>query len=377
MTALGVALAVGVMTTVSGIALGLASNTTVQSEDVDYWIVPEASGSSSIAVSVDGPKLGSVHSVADQLSRDERISYVTPIQLSVLQATAGNQTEYVLAVGVIPAEQNRTVAGLPTGGLHPGDPHYDNGTYNGTWTGEAVVSEAAGDLLGVTAGEQLQVGPTTARNFTVTQTTQGDLSSGIGPVPVVMVHLSELQTITGSANGDLADQFLVSTNAPGTRTELEGVYPQTRVIASGGLGAPEVSTESLPLAVAVAAAIAALLVGTLFVATLMGLEITADRGNIATLAALGMSVRSRLLLVTFETICISLIGGIVGIGIGYVGMLLVNYASRSAIGIGAIARFHPALIGFGIAVALLIGLLAAPYPVWISHRTNVLEVLNQ
>lgn len=377
LTAVGVALAVGLMITVTGIALGLASGNTVQSEDVDYWIVPEGSGTSSVAVSVQGPKLGAVHSVNDRLATDERISYATPVQLAIVQATAGNTTDYVLAVGIVPDTKNRTVAGLPTGQLTPGDPYYDNGSYNGTWTSDAVLSNAAAEVLASSGDEQVRLGSTSDRSFEIRQTTASDLSSGLGPVPVMVVHLAELQQITGGTSGDQADQFLVSTNAPGTRESLEGIYPRTRVIASGGLGAPEVSTESLPLAVAVAATIAALLVGVLFVATLMGLEITADRRNIATLAAIGMSSRSRLLLVSFETVTVSLLGGVLGIGLGVAGTFIVNYGSQSMLGTGSIARFHPALAGFGLVTALLIGLLAAPYPIWISHRTNVLEVLSE
>lgn len=375
LTALGIALAIGLMTTVAGISLGLAAGSTVQSEQVDYWIVPEGGSTSSVAVGVEGPKLGSVHSVTERLQEDPRITYATPVQLAVLQASVGEKTEYVLAVGIIPDAESRTVAGLPTTALTPSDPYYANGTYNGTWTGEAVLSEAAADLLAAAQGERIDLGGSDP-GFTVSAVSRGELSSGLGPTPVVLVHLSELQSITGSADSDQADQVLVSTNAPGTRTKLEGIYPRTKVIASGGLGAPEVSTDSLPLAVAVAAAITALLVGTLFVATLMGLEITADRANIATLAAIGMSWRARVLLVVFETVCISVIGGVIGVGLGLGGIELANRGAQLWLGVGSIARFHPALIGIGIGMAVLIGLLAAPYPVWITHRTDPLEVLN-
>lgn len=377
LTSIGVALAVGLMTTVSGISLGLAAGTTVQSSSVDYWIMPESAGASSIAVSVDGPKLGNVHTVSAQLERDDRVTYVTPLQLSVLQFRAGNTTDYVLAVGLIPPADNRTVAGLPVGQLTPGDPHYANGTYNGTWTGEAILSDAAADVLTTESGKRLQSPMAANRSFTATQITQGDLSGGLGPIPIVLVHLSELQTLTGTDTGDQADQLLVSTNSPALKSELQNVYPRTRVIASSGLTAPEVSTDSLPLAVAVAALLAVLVVGTLFVATLMGLEITADRTNIAAMAAIGLSWRSRALLVVFETVLVSVFGGCVGVVLGVGGIALVNHGARAILGVGKIARFNPVLIGYGIGIAALIGVLAAPYPIWVSYRTEVLEVLSE
>lgn len=377
LSVLGVALAVAMMTTVTGIALGLAGGSTVHGEDVDYWIVPEGSTASSVAVSVEGPQLGAVHRVAGRLATDSRIDYVTPVQIRILNVGVGNRTEYVLAVGVIPPAGNRTIVGLPTGPLTPGDPHYDNGSYNGTWTGEAVMSQAAAELLHAFSGSELTVRTGGSnRSFTAVDVVQGDLSTGIGPVPIVLVHLAELQTVTGAADGDQADQILVSTNDPGVRSMLEGVYPRTQVIARGGLTTPSLSTTSLPMAVALAALVSSLLVGVLFVATLAGLEVTADRATLAALSALGYSQRSLALLVVAQTVAVAGVGGILGVVLGGLGVLAVNAGAATALGVGQVARFHPLLVLYGVGVALAIGLLAAPYPVWLSRRTDVLEVLD-
>lgn len=373
----GVVLAIALMVTVTGVALELASGSTVRSEDVDYWIVPEGGSVSSVAVSVEGPQLGSVHSVAEQLSRQERIDYATPIQMRILEVRAGDTQEYILALGVVAPPESRTVAGLPTTGLTPGDPHYANGTYNGTWTGETIVSDSAGQLLGVPQGGSMQiVTGGTNRTLTATQVVESDLSSGLGPTPVVLMHLAELQSVTGAASGDQADQILVSTNAPGVKADLENVYPRTQVMTRGGIGAESVSLESLPIAVAVTALLAALVVGILFVATMMGLEVTADRQNIATLATLGYSAGSQTLLVMVETLVVTLIGGVGGVVVGIGGIAVVNRLTVQFIGVEA-ARFHPLLLGYGLVVGLVIGLVAAPYPIWLTRRTDVLEVLNR
>jgi len=58
----GIAVAVMLMLTVSGVALGLASQTAVQSDSVDYWVVPEGGSLDTIAVSTGGPKATTVGS---------------------------------------------------------------------------------------------------------------------------------------------------------------------------------------------------------------------------------------------------------------------------------------------------------------------------
>ena len=154
---LGVALAVTLMTTVSGIALGIGAENAIQSEGVDYWVVPEASTASSVAVSVGSPQLGETHSLTERLSTDERVDYATPVQTQLVELAPSDGTpeEYVLAAGIIPPEEPTTVVGVSTSALTPGDPHYANGTYDGPRTGELVLNDAGAELLGVAEGDEV------------------------------------------------------------------------------------------------------------------------------------------------------------------------------------------------------------------------------
>ncbi|QKY20480.1 ABC transporter permease [Halolamina sp. CBA1230] len=376
MTLLGVALAVALMVSVTSVAVGLASGSTVQGDDVDYWIVPEGGSASSIAVSVEGPRLGAVHQTTHEIEADDRVTYATPIQLQILQVTAGNSSEYVLAAGVIPPEDDQHVIGLPTTALTTGDPHYDNGTYNGSWTGEAVLSSAAADVLGADTGTTLNAS-STDHSFRAVDVAEADIGTGLGPVPVMLVHLSELQTITGTASGDQADQILVSTNDPSVERELTGIYPRTDVLTRSGVGGASLSTTSLPLAVAVAAFLTAVSIGALFVATLTGLDVIANRATIAAQGAMGFSRRSQTILVLSQVVTIAGLGGIAGTLLGVGGIFGINWASTAYLGVGNVATFHPLLLAYGPLVAIGIGLLASPYPAWLARRTNIVEVLDQ
>jgi putative ABC transport system permease protein len=372
----GVALAIGLMVAVSGVSLGLTSQSVVQSEGVDYWIVPEQAGVESIAISTGGPRLGNVHATSQEIREDERVAYATPVLLELLpveDSVTGERT-YVLAAGIVP-EPGREVLGLETDSLTPGDPHYENESYNGTWTNEVILNDAASTLTNTSTGDELTL-TNRNRTLTVTNVSEGGGETAAGSVPIALVHLSELQSMTGAEDGDTADQLLVSTDDPAVRNSLEGRYPRTTVVTKSGLSAQQVSSSNLPLAVAVAALVSALVVGVLFVTTLMGLEVSADRQQLGALAAIGFSNRSLSRLVAAETIVISLFGGIVGIGLGILGILGANELGAQLFGIETVAIFDPRLGVYALGVALLIGLIGAIYPVWLSRRTDVLEVLS-
>ncbi|WP_159900256.1 FtsX-like permease family protein [Salinirussus salinus] len=374
---LGVGLAVGLMVAVTGISLGLASQTVIEGDDVDYWVVPKGADVQSLAVSTGGVQLGGVHGASERLAADPRVEYATPVLLELLpvrDATTGEQT-YVLAVGVV-ARQEGTVLGLPTDPLAPGDPHYANGSYDGPWTGDVVLNEAAATLTNASTGARLDLVRGGAnRSLTVSGVGSGETTTGVGTPPLALVHLSELQSLTGATEGDLADQVLVSTDDRGVRERVERVYPRTTVVTRSGLAAQQVTASNLPLAVAVAALVSAVVVGVLFVTTLMGLEVNADRRHLGTLAALGLGRRSRSLLVAAETVTVSLLGGVVGVVLGLLAILAMNFLGGATSGVGAVARFDPLLLGYALAVAAVIGLLGALYPILLSRRTDPLEVV--
>jgi putative ABC transport system permease protein len=375
----GVAVAIALMTTVGGVAVGLASQSAIQGEGVDYWVVPEASTASSVAVSVDGPKLGGTHDVATRLSRDDRVDYATPVLLRVLQVhnAASNTTEYVLVAGVVPDERGRPVLGVPTDALEPGDPYYADGAYDGPWTGEVVASDAAAQVLNASTGDELSLQRRDAPGtLSVVNVSAGSYTTGAGPIPVVVMHLGELQAVSGATGSDQADQILVSTDDPSVRSDVESLYPETTVVQQNGFSGRQVSLSSLPMAIGVTAVIAAVVIGTLFVATMMGLEVHAERADLAVLSAVGFGERSRSLVVVVETLSLTVLGSVLGLAAGVGGIHLTNLLAGRYLGVDDVAAFDPLLVVTAAVVAVVIGLLASVYPVWLSRRTDVLEVLG-
>ena len=383
-TVTGIALPVALLVVVSSVSLGLAAGGTVQSPDVDYWVVPE-SGASSPVVSVGGPRLGEVHPTSASLDARADVEYATPVLLELVRVRAGGSSgdgdrgttdgdEYVLAVGVVPGESPVEVAGASTAGLTPGDPHYADGAYDGPQTGEVVLSAGAATLLGVERGGSVSVAVGgSSQEFDVVNVSAA--GSAATDLPVAVVHLAELQSLTGAARGDQADQLLVRTTDPGVRPVLESAYPRTVVVERGGIGAGRVVDSTLSLAVALAALAVALIVGVLFAATTLGLAVAASARERAVLAALGFSGRSRSAVVAVEALVVAVAGGLLGVALGFAGVPLSNRLAARLVAETTVARWDPLLVPYGLGVAVLIGLVVLPYLLVVSRRTTTMEAL--
>jgi len=375
-TVVGVAFAIGLCVTVSGVSVAVADQGSVVGSNVDYWIVPESESSSTLPVSVGGPQFGNVHAVSERLTARDEVSYASPVSLRLLELTHANTTEYALVAGVV-AHPDLTVAGVNASSLTAGDPHYANGSYDGPWTGEMVLSSGGSELLNATQSNTIQISSktTSSQQFSVTEVTTGG-TSGIGSIPVAVVHLSELQSITGDTEGDTADQILVATETVGVKEDLASIYTNSRVVTRSDTGLTTVANSDLALALAGAGLLVALVVGVLFVATTMGLEVATDRQLWATLTAVGYSTRSRMLLLSLQTGLLVLMGGALGAILGRIGVFTANTAINSLLEDTVVAVYPPEFVGYAFIIALGIAVLTTPYLLWLTSRGTVTETLS-
>ncbi|WP_049923607.1 ABC transporter permease [Halopiger djelfimassiliensis] len=365
-TVLGVVVTVALLVIVTGIGIGLVTGATVADDDIDYWIVPETDGDRSPLLATDQPQFGDVHEMNAQISTIDDVTFSTPVLAQVLSVEANGADEYVLVVGIINGPSVDQVTGVSTDGLTPDDPYYGSGTYDGEWTGDVVLSRSAAGLLDAEPGDSVTI----SDNSSFTVAAVDDETGGVGETPVALVQLSELQTLTGSDAYDQADQFVVGAQSSAVESQLEDLDPESSVYTRGQLLATETTDSDLPLALAVTAFVVAVAVGTLFVLTTNGLEIAADRRQLATMSAIGISVRSQLQLVGVQTVVLTGIGGVVGSLVGMVGIRAANWVAMETITTEPIAISHPLFIAYGTGVALLIGLLSLPYLLVLTRRVT-------
>jgi putative ABC transport system permease protein len=159
----------------------------------------------------------------------------------------------------------------------------------------------------------------------------------------------------------VASRILVSGSGDALPGKLERVYPESEVQTRQQLLEEQALDSQLTLAVGVGAFLVAVVVGVLFIATTLGFELAAERGDRLVLRAVGVSRRSRLALVAVRTFVVCLLGGVGGLLLWLLGAGLVNVAARWVSGGVAIAVLHPGLAVLGLVASLLIGLLTTPY----------------
>jgi len=220
--------------------------------------------------------------VTAELTRDDRIDYASPVVLQPLQLTnpATGDREYVVAVGVIPTGDQRRVADMDISPLDTEYSHYADGTYDGQWSGEFVASPAVTeDWRSRRVTQSMSVIRTDHSHLLISMIIE--MAAGFGEVPAIAMPLAELQSLTGLDSADQADQILVSTTDPTVESDLAGVYPQTDVVSRAGISGVDATPTNLPLAMALAATLVAGGIGVAFVATMMGLELTAGRQEVS------------------------------------------------------------------------------------------------
>ncbi|WP_222917444.1 ABC transporter permease [Natrinema sp. SYSU A 869] len=382
-TIAAVALTIALLVVVTGVALALADGGVANKDDADVRITPEESGTLSSVDGVEGPRLGATNERAATIRSRDGVEHASPVLVETarLESTDGDPRP-VRLIGIVPDEESRTVAGLSTTALESGDPHYANGSYDGPRNGEIVLSPTAAERLDATAGDELSVsmGGTeraSEANPSVTVAAVADEGAGGGGAPIALVHLSELQSFSGADNGELADRLLLWGDSEAAQLAAADTYPAAAVEVAGGTDPSTLFEDGLAFATSVIALLVGVTICASFVATTMGMTVDEDRRTLAVLESVGFPTHSRLAIVVVSTGITTLVGSIVGIGLGMAGIVAVNAVAGATVAPGAVAHFHPVFVPYAIVVALVAGLVAVPYPLAVAARTSVLEEVGR
>ncbi|MFA9417738.1 FtsX-like permease family protein [Natrinema sp. HArc-T2] len=378
-TVAAVALTIAFLLVVTGIALALADGGVTTTDDATVRILPDEQQTLSSVDGVEGPRLGATNERARQLRAHDGVAHASPVLIETGRLEAGGDPQTVQLIGVVPDGTSRTVAGLPLDRLEEGDPHYANGSYDGPRAGEIVLSRTAADRLGASAGDEVTVsmGPIRSSDLSVTVTAVADTDGGEDGAPVALVHASELQSLSGAADGELADRVVVWGDAEIAQSAAADAYPKASVTVSGTTDPTALFEDGLAFATSAIALIVGVTICASFVATTMGMTVDEDRRTLAVLESIGVPTRGRLAVIAISTGITTLVGSVVGVGLGAAGIAGVNAVAGATVAPGAVAQFHPLFVPYGIAVAVLSGLVAVPYPLAVAARTSVLSEVGR
>ncbi|MBU3966450.1 MAG: ABC transporter permease [Euryarchaeota archaeon] len=367
-TSIAIALAVSIMILLVSVGVGLKQGTAMMYEkDVDYWIIPKDSSVTDIVSNSEKTMLGNVHQSIGNISSNPDIRYATPVLNRMLYASNEKEPKLILGLGLIPGNTDKF--SIPTNNLTQGDPRF----YGKPQTGEILINEKTARLFDLKIGDSVRLGGSSNRlntSFTVKgifSETQYSLS------PVVVLHLSELQELTGNLRGDRANYIIAQ--GSNVLDYLRKYFPDTEVMGNSEYSTYSVVSDTKILATAAAVSIVSMLIAVLFISSTMIVSIHEKQHEFALMMAIGISQRSIAKIVIYESIFLSALGAIMGILLSYLGQFVLNMAADRLFEVGQIAVVDPILFIGGITIALFAGIFSGLLPVFMTQRINIVRTL--
>ncbi|MFV9631675.1 MAG: ABC transporter permease [Methanosarcinales archaeon] len=129
-------------------------------------------------------------------------------------------------------------------------------------------------------------------------------------------------------------------------------------------------TAAILTALLTSVALIALIVGSIGIMNIMLVSVTERTREIGILKSLGFTNSNVLLLFIVESVVLSVIGGLLGIGLGVLGA----YGAQSLMGLPYVFPVELIIIGF--AVSVIVGMIAGAYPANKAARMNTVDALR-
>lgn len=283
------------------------------------------------------------------------------------------------------------------------DPFYANGTYDGgttssNFTHEILISPALAKTLDAELGDRVYINPIGLENNATYNSWLANSTwfeiKGIKyhqhesqGSRTAIIHLSELQYITGKSERDVVSSIYVDLydpdNADKVKHWLENDYEYrdridvtTQEEFMGEIFELMNVFQGFSTMVIVITAVIALL----FIATVMMISVRERTREIGVLKAIGISNTTIFKMVLTESVIICVIASIIGLILGYFGSIILEDYIKSTepfIPYGlSITKITPGLIGQIIIIALIIGIIAGLLPALWASRLNPVETLR-
>jgi putative ABC transport system permease protein len=413
LTSLGIGLAVGLVVLLLAISAGVQTSATELANSSGVDLIAASANTSITSGSV--PPILHAHALSQSIpAADSNVQVASPwLVADVVFANsslwaASNSSSVPSgwsptsagSVGWIP-DQN---AGIQTPILYqgtgftlPGDPHYDNGTYQGPFTHEIVLDQGLATVLGVGLGDLVWVGATSPANATglaswYSNATGFRIVGVSGPfwlIPSALLafcYLSELQSVVGGGtpSTDYASLILIHLTDPTTattdQTRLEGAFPALTIFTlSDVLGAIQ-QVVNLYRTFGILIGVIGVVVAALFATTVLQMSVDDRSREFALLRAIGYSRLRVGVTVAEEGLLMAGIGLAIGLPLAYLGAWELNRFLLSQIG-GLPSAFTfvsfdlPVLLS-GVALVVVIGLVASFVPAVRAMQLPVAEELR-
>jgi putative ABC transport system permease protein len=390
----------------------LISMTSVSEGIKDSAESPLLDSREDLVVAPDQGLIEGAHGMAAELDVWEEVDFATPalyhdvrVFLPPKEPGEPERPKTVEAFGVVPddfwdlmGEEERKRFDEDQWFEHGGDPHFGTGEYDGPFTGEILLSKNL-QKENIEVGSTLPALGTNARTFDLTVVGFFDHEfSGvgyIGDLSFAILHLSELQNMTGlafeeDAQGrrvvDLADGVSVALTREAVRGGEEEAVAD-RIRETWPEHEDDVYTKSEQLELIrqetvlaeifyLAVGSVSMFIGMLFVATIMIVSVIERTREIGMLRAIGLSRRTIFVQVLTESMILVLVGALIGIAPGYLGAVWAAERISEDVGVDISLGFSTVFVFQALLWTLLVGALFAMYPARVAVRMNIVSAIT-
>ena len=267
-----------------------------------------------------------------------------------------------------------------------GDPHYNEGRYDGPFTGELVISSKLASILGVVMGDTVYTNSFLPPDMTpwlenatpLTITAVRDLEGRRA-----VMHLSELQDLCGLENGDVSE-IRVDIEDP-ERAEIlaasiEMEHPVAAFTVDDILGESERFLSSFKELANLLSAVA-ICVAAIFTSTIMIIATHERKKELGLLRALGFKSSTILGHIMSQALFLTLAGCLLGLFLGFIGVSAVESVLTSQFSgdlppYFAFSQVTPRIIAASLFVAFLVALIAGLMAYRQTMKIKVVEVLH-
>jgi putative ABC transport system permease protein len=379
----GISLAVLATTTLAGTGFGVieTGEEKFSSSGRDLWVTGGALKFAPGTVGgIENPIVDS-HSLAENISSRESVRTAVPLSFQTVYVSA-NDSSYETLVGVGGPARGGSVNIVAGESFSSRDVHYADGEYTGPMTMEVVIDQRTADMFNVSVGDSLQIGGTIAsareHEFTVV---------GISPTysrflgtPTVIIHLSELQEITGTTGTDSASLITVSlqegASPEAVASDIERTHPAYQVRTNEEQLRATLERQAVLLASGASLVGLAVVAGIALTVNLMLGIVYQQRREFAALRAIGLSQWTLLWVIGVQALVLGVTGGVIGVALTLPAASGLDAIAAALVGFENVVRVPQQVLVGGFVIAFVMSILGALAAGWRLQRLAILEQLE-
>lgn len=374
----GIALAVLAITLLMGTGLGVLETGEQEFERAggDLWVTGPAAEFTVVGGGGFENTITDSHEVVNTIRDHEAVSGSAQLTVqSVYVGTGDGEFQSIVGAGI-------GHSGMITIEEGPGfsheDQHYADGEYDGPLSNEVVLDERAAEALDVEIGDTIQLGGTLrlAEEHEYTVVGYSSTIEGLLGAPAVVVHVSELQTLTGTTGQDpaalIAIDLKTGADVDTVQDEFNEEFPEYTVRTNEEQLEAIVGTQAVVLAAGVSLVILAVVAGMALAANLLAMLVYHQRAALSALKAIGLRQSSLVTVAIAQGTLLGFAGGILGIVATPPGVRLLDLLGARTVGFEGLVQMEPWVLAVGLAIATAMGMIASGIAAWRISRLPVI-----